>query len=138
MDEACAFFLCFLLNGEISINYDKIMDAKRLGERLRRIRKQLGITQLQLAEATKLTQPAISRLENGEEVYASGILAVLDFFRDKVSLDHLLDPDLGEEDLDLLFCSRHEKVQRIDKELANITQDLDDTKRKIAALKSQL
>ena len=81
MDEACAFFLCFLLNGEISINYDKIMDAKRLGERLRKIRKQLGITQLQLAEATKLTQPAISRLENGEEIYASGLLAVLEFYR---------------------------------------------------------
>ena len=91
-----------------------MIDAKRLGERLRWIRKQLGITQLQLAEATKLTQPAISRLENGEEVYASGILAVL------------------------LFCSRHEKVQRIDKELANITQDLDETMKRLAALKSQL
>ena len=85
-----------------------------------------------------MTQPAISRLENGEEVYASGILAVLDFFRDKVCLDNLLDPDLGEEDLDLLYCSRHEKVERIDKELANITQDLDETMRKIVALKSQL
>lgn len=115
-----------------------IMDTKKLGERIRMIRKHFGITQQQLAEATNMTQPAISRLENGEEVYASGILAVLVFFRDKVSLDHLLDPDLGEEDLDLLYCSRHEKIQRIDKELTNITQDLDDTKRKIAALKSQL
>ena len=102
------------------------------------IRKHFGITQLQLAEVANMTQPAISRLENGEEVYASGILAVLDFFRDKVSLDHLLDPDLGEDDLDLLYCSRHEKIQRIDKELAIITQDLDDTKKKIASLKIQL
>ena len=102
------------------------------------IRKHFGITQLQLAEAANMTQPAISRLENGEEVYASGILAVLDFFRDKVCLDNLLDPDLGEEDLDLLYCSRQEKVERIDKELANITQDLDETMRKIVALKSQL
>ena len=102
------------------------------------IRKHFGITQLQLAEGANMTQPAISRLENGEEVYASGILAVLVFFRDKVSLDNLLDPDLGEENLDLLYCSRHEKVERIDKELANITQDLDETMRKIMALKSQL
>ena len=114
------------------------MDTKKLGERIRMIRKHFGITQLQLAEVANMTQPAISRLENGEEVYASGILAVLDFFRDKVSLDHLLDPDLGEDDLDLLFCSRHEKIQRIDKELAIITQDLDDTKKKIAALKRLL
>ena len=115
-----------------------IMDTKKLGERIRMIRKHIGITQLQLAEVANMTQPAISRLENGEEVYASGILAVLDFFRDKVSLDHLLDPDLGEDDLDLLYCSRHEKIQRIDKELAIITQDLDDTKKKIAALKRLL
>lgn len=115
-----------------------IMDTKKLGERIRMIRKHFGITQLQLAEVANMTQPAISRLENGEEVYASGILAVLDFFRDKVSLDHLLDPDLGEDDLDLLYCSRHEKIQRIDKELAIITQDLDDTKKKIASLKIQL
>lgn len=114
------------------------MDTKKLGERIRMIRKHFGITQLQLAEVANMTQPAISRLENGEEVYASGILAVLDFFRDKVSLDHLLDPDLGEDDLDLLYCSRHEKIQRIDKELAIITQDLDDTKKKIASLKIQL
>ena len=115
-----------------------IMDTKKLGERIRMIRKHFGITQLQLAEVANMTQPAISRLENVEEVYASGILAVLDFFRDKVSLDHLLDPDLGEEDQDLLYCSRHEKIQRIDKELAIITQDLDDTKKKIASLKIQL
>lgn len=138
MDEACAFFLCFLLNGEISINYDKMMDAKRLGERLRKIRKQLGITQLQLAEATKLTQPAISRLENGEEIYASGILAVFEFYRDKVSLDHLLDPELSEDNHDLLFCSRYEIRQRIESELAVIVQEMEETKNKMAALRAQL
>lgn len=114
------------------------MDTNKLGERIRMIRKHFGITQLQLAEATNMTQPAISRLENGEEVYASGILAVLDFFRDKVSLDHLLDPNLDEDDQDLLYCSRHEIIQGINKELAIITQDLDDAKKKIAALKIQL
>ena len=102
------------------------------------IRKHFGITQQQLAEATNMTQPAISRLENGEEVYASGILAVLDFFRDKVSLDNLLDPDLGEDDLDLLYCSRHETRLRTDSELANIIQDLDDSMKKIEQLRKQL
>ena len=115
-----------------------IMDTKKLGERIRMIRKHFGITQLQLAEAANMTQPALSRLENGEEVYASGLLAVLDFLRDKVSLDNLLDPNLDEDDQDLLYCSRHEIIQGINKELANITQDLDETKRKIAALKGQL
>ena len=51
------------------------------------IRKHLGIKQQQLAEATNLTQPAISRLENGEEVYSSALLAVLTFYKDKINLD---------------------------------------------------
>lgn len=122
----------------ISINYDKMMDAKRLGERLRKIRKQLGITQLQLAEATKLTQPAISRLENGEEIYASGLLAVLEFYRYKVSLDYLLDPELCEDNHDLLFCSRYEIRQRIESELAGIVHEMEETKNKMAALRAQL
>lgn len=115
-----------------------MIDAKRLGERLRKIRKQLGITQLQLAEATKLTQPAISRLENGEEIYASGILAVFEFYRNKVSLDYLLDPELSEDNQDLLFCSRYEIRQRIESELAVIVQEMEETKNKMAALRAQL
>ena len=41
------------------------MDAKRLGERLRLIRKDLGISQQQLAKATNLTQPAVSKESRG-------------------------------------------------------------------------
>lgn len=115
-----------------------MIDAKRLGERLRKIRKQLGITQLQLAEATKLTQPAISRLENGEEIYASAMLAVLEFYRYKVSLDYLFDPELGEDNQDLLYCSRYEIRQRIQSKLAVIVQEMDETKNKMAALRAQL
>ena len=51
------------------------MELKVLGERLRMIRKHLGINQQELADATNLTQPAISRLEKGDEVYASTLLA---------------------------------------------------------------
>ena len=53
------------------------MDSIILGERLRQIRLMLGLTQKELAEATHLTQPVMSRLENGEEVYASVLLSVL-------------------------------------------------------------
>ena len=57
------------------------MELKVLGERLRMIRKHLGINQQELADATNLTQPAISRLEKGDEVYASTLLAVLSFYQ---------------------------------------------------------
>ena len=79
------------------------MDSKILGERLRMIRKHLEISQQELAKATNLTQPAISRLENGEEVYASALLAVLDFYREKINMDYLLDPDVETENNTLLY-----------------------------------
>jgi transcriptional regulator with XRE-family HTH domain len=102
------------------------------------IRKHLKISQQQLAKATNLTQPAISRLENGEEVYASALLAVLDFYREKINMDYLLDPDVETENNTLLYCNSHEFRQRIDHQLAIIANDLDKSHDKIAALRKIL
>lgn len=112
------------------------MDAKRLGERLRMIRKNLGIKQQQLAEAINLTQPAISRLENGEEVYSSAILAVLTFYRDKVNLDYLFDPDLDINEHSQIYCNRNVIHQNLDRQLAEIAQDLEKGLEKIVTLRS--
>ena len=71
------------------------MDSKILGERLRQIRLQLGLSQRQLAASTNLTQSVMSRLENGEEVYASVLLAVLRFYQGKISIDRLFAPDFN-------------------------------------------
>lgn len=114
------------------------MDLKELGERLRMIRKHLGINQQHLAKVTNLTQPAISRLENGEEVYASALLAVLNFYRERVSLDLLLNPDLDTDDKSLLFCSRREIQQRLDSQLTTIAHHLDESLKQIATLKGQI
>ena len=114
------------------------MDARLLGERLRMIRKHLGISQQQLAKATNLTQPTISRLENGEEVYASALLAVLDFYREKVSLDHLFDPDLDTSDKSQLYCSKQESRQRFDRQLAVIAHDLEESLEQITGLRDQI
>ena len=114
------------------------MDAKRLGERLRMIRRYLGFSQQQLAKATNLTQPTISRLENGEEVYASALLAVLKFFQDKVSLDLLFDPDLESYDISLLFCNHYEIRKRLNSQLTAITHKLEESLDQIAALKNQI
>lgn len=114
------------------------MDAKRLGERLRMIRKHLGIKQQQLAEATNLTQPAISRLENGEEVYSSAILAVLTFYRDKVNLDYLFDPDLDINEHSQIYCNRNVIRQNLDHQLAEIAHCLEKDVERIATLRSQI
>ena len=114
------------------------MELKVLGERLRMIRKHLGINQQHLANATNLTQPAISRLEKGDEVYASALLAVLGFYHDKVNIDYLLSPDLKEDDKKLLYCSRHEVFQKIERQLAIIANELGDSQKKITALRNKL
>ena len=114
------------------------MNVKQLGDRLRMIRKHLGIKQQQLAEATNLTQPAISRLENGEEVYSSALLAVLTFYKDKINLDCLFDTDLDVDDRSQIYCCRNEICQKLDRKLAEIVQDLEKSQKQIAALRSQI
>lgn len=114
------------------------MELKVLGERLRMIRKHLGINQQQLANATNLTQPAISRLEKGEEVYASTLLAVFSFYQDKVCLDNLLSPDLDTDQNTQLYASSQEIRQKISHDLEEIASRLDQTKEQVEALKSNI
>ena len=114
------------------------MDLKVLGERLRMIRKHLGINQQELADATNLTQPAISRLEKGEEVYASTLLAVLSFYRDKICLDHLIATDLNTGQTAQLYASRQEIRQRLSQSLEEITSMLDQTKEQVDALRNNI
>ena len=114
------------------------MELKVLGERFRMIRKHLGINQQQLADATHLTQPAISRLEKGEEVYASTLLAVLSFYQDRVCLDHLLAPDLDTGSNTLLYTSRQEMRQSLNSRLSEIASRLDQTREQIEKLRIDL
>ena len=114
------------------------MELKVLGERLRMIRKHLGINQQQLADATHLTQPAISRLEKGDEVYASTLLAVLSFYQDKVYLHNLLSPDLGTDSDALLYISPQEMRQSLNNGRAEIANRLEKTKEQVEALRSNI
>lgn len=114
------------------------MELKVLGERLRMIRKHLGMNQQQLADATRLTQPAISRLEKGEEVYASTLLAVLSFYQDKTCLDKLLSQDLDADQTTLLYTTPQEMRQSLNNGLAEIASWLDQTKEQVEALRSNI
>lgn len=70
-----------------------MIDLKVLGDRLRQIRKQMGLTQKQLAENAHTAQSAISRLENGDEVNASMLMAVLLYYGQTFSLDYIFTKD---------------------------------------------
>ena len=114
------------------------MELKVLGERLRMIRKHLGINQQELADATNLTQPAISRLEKGDEVYASTLLAVLSFYQDKICLDRLIATDLDTGQTAQLYSSPQEIRQRLSQSLEEVANKLDQTREQVEALRTDL
>lgn len=93
------------------------MDSRILGERLRQIRLMMGLTQKELAAATYLAQPVISRLENGEEVYASVLLSVLYYYQGKISLDRLFSPDFVASKELLVYACREEMLQKLVRQL---------------------
>lgn len=109
VQRAYAFPFYLLIGREII--RDQMIDSRIIGERLRLIRTRLGMSQKQLAAAIEQTQPAVSRLENGEEVYASVLMAALHFYQSKISLDNLFAQDFNTEDEYLLYIS-HEKQQQ--------------------------
>lgn len=94
-----------------------MIDSRTLGERLRQIRTLLGMTQTQLAAAIGQTQTAISRLENGEEVYASVLTAALHYYQDKISLDNLFASEFNATEERLLYNSREKERKSILRQL---------------------
>ena len=93
------------------------MDSKILGERLKQIRLMMGLTQKELAVATHLTQPVLSRLENGEEVYASVLLAILYYYQGKISLDGLFAADFVAAKDKLLYTNKEDMLQKLVRQL---------------------
>ena len=116
VQHACAFFYSICLT-DISLLYEQAMDSKILGERLRQIRLMLGLSQKELAIATNLAQPVISRLENGEEVYASVLMSILFYYQGKISLDSLFAQDFIAVKEKLLYTSREDLLQKLVRQL---------------------
>ena len=117
------FGMCFILNKQA-------MDSKILGERLRQIRLMIGLTQRELATATYLAQPVISRLENGEEVYASALLSILYYYQGKISLNSLFAPDFVADKARLLHTNRENMLQKLVRQLdliADIISEANET-----------
>ena len=48
-----------------------------LGNKIKKRREELGLSQTELAEMTNISQPGISRLENGRYVPSSPVIVVL-------------------------------------------------------------
>lgn len=57
----------------------------------------MGLSQKTLAAEIGVTQTAVCRLENGEEIYASALLAILVYLRKQFSVDYMLSEDFSSD-----------------------------------------
>lgn len=57
------------MGNETSVTYPPIRSARQVGHTIKRIRKSMGLTQMELAQLAGLRQAGISQLESG----ASGV-----------------------------------------------------------------
>lgn len=93
-----------------------MIDLKILGERLRQLRKQDGLTQSELATAVRTSQTAISRLENGDEIYASVLISIFHYYQERYSLDYLFTDNFDTDHPRL----KHRSIEEIRQQLEDL------------------
>ena len=64
-------------------------DSKQLGNLIRSIRKENGLTQTQLAEKVNLRQATISDIENGQSSYTDLIFKILNVLGVQVKIEKI-------------------------------------------------
>ncbi len=104
------------------------MDELRIiGNRLKQIRHFLQLTQNEVAKSTKVSQAAISRIEHGEEVYASVFISIIKFYSTHIDIGCIFSPNF-EISPDLLLSSQDKSFKKtISRKLDAIKDELNET-----------
>lgn len=100
------------------------IDIARLGERLRRVRTRRGLTLRQVADATKISIPTLSRIERGaaNEIESDTLLALSEWLGDPVeSLADKPVPQVARKKEPVETPDRVELYLRADKKLSKKT-----------------
>ena len=101
-------------------------DLKTVGNRLRQIRHFLKLTQNEVAQSTKISQAAISRLEHGEEVYASVFISIIKYYSTHIDIGCIFNPNF-EISSDLLLSSQDKTFKKIlSRKIDAIKEELDE------------
>ena len=101
-------------------------DLKTVGNRLRQIRHYLKLTQNEVAQSTKTSQAAISRLEHGEEVYASVFISIIKYYSTHIDIGCIFNPNF-EISPDLLLSSQDKSFKKIlSRKIDAIKEELDE------------
>ena len=101
-------------------------DLKTVGNRLRQIRHFLKLTQNEVAQSTKTSQAAISRLEHGEEVYASVFISIIKYYSTHIDIGCIFNPNFKISP-DLLLSSQDKSFKKIlSRKIDAIKEELDE------------
>ena len=101
-------------------------DLKTVGNRLRQIRHFLKLTQNEVAQSTKTSQAAISRLEHGKEVYASVFISIIKYYNTHIDIGCIFNPNFKISP-DLLLSSQDKSFKKIlSRKIDAIKEELDE------------
>ena len=78
-------------------------DIKVLGQRLRAIRKDLGMTQVNIAHELGVAQSLVSKVELGQTVLSPVIIGYIYLFSNRININYLMGEKFDITDKDALY-----------------------------------
>ena len=78
-------------------------DIKILGQRLRAIRKDLGMTQVNVAKELGVAQSLVSKVEQGQPVLSPVVIGYIFLFADRININYLMGERFDINDKDALY-----------------------------------
>lgn len=94
----------------------------QLGERLRAIRTDLGMTQNALAKELGIPQTMVSKVERGDAVLSTTLMMVLCYYSGKINLNYLFDDNFDITNKDAIY-NIHYSLNTIVKAKLTMMQD---------------
>ena len=102
------------MNLHIEVIYMKELNYKKIGERLRKLRKYMGLTQEQVAEILSLGRDAIIRIEKGDRKI--DLQELMNFSKlYSISMDELIADDYPINSSDVAFARGFNELSEKDK-----------------------
>lgn len=98
----------------VGVMYMKELDYKKIGERLRKLRKYMGLTQEQVAEILSIGRDAVLRIEKGERKIA--LQELINFSKlYNISIEELTEEQHSFNSSDMAFARGFSELSEKDK-----------------------
>ena len=100
------------------------VDIKKLGQRLKAIRKDLGMAQVDVAKAIGVSQSMVSKVERGAAVLSPVIIGYLLLFADRININYLLSEHFDINQKDTLYHVEYSLNSIVRAKMETLQQDL--------------